>query len=153
MKKAYDEVLFAVPSSQIDYSLYSQTRKSNQTPDEKYEDLHRYDYYKRYTTNYYGVPRDDLKKQKNSESDNDNFVKIPDFIRFLLVVFWNIGYCCYFVFNLVSFLLKSSLDAPTTDIYDYEHHHDYAPTGNITKDDIDEIYVMEIYKALQNEIY
>lgn len=92
LRKSYDDVLFAPANTNIDFSnSYQTNRTSDLSPDEKYEDLYRYDYYKKYTTNYYGVSRDDLKAKKSDTTDKTkDTISVSSMTRLRLAIVFGI---------------------------------------------------------------
>ena len=92
LRRSYDEILFAPTNTSIDFSDSCQVNKaSDLSPDEKYEDLYRYDYYKKYTTHYYGVSRDDLKaKKSNVTNKKEDTAYISSVSRLKLIVVFGI---------------------------------------------------------------
>lgn len=79
---------------------------SNSSP--KYEDLYKYDYYnKKYTTNYYGVSKNQENWQK-SNSQNSDFFIIPK-PRFIILAGFVIVIALVILFFLLSYL-KSLLN-------------------------------------------
>lgn len=74
-RKEYDESLHNAEIENIksDLQNYAQTSQSEYSPENvsrRYENLYRNNYYKKYTTNYYGVSRDDLKQERASIRNN-----------------------------------------------------------------------------------
>lgn len=106
LKKAYDEILFAPINANIDFSdSYASDRTSDSSPEQKYEDLYRYDYYKKYTTNYYGISRDDLKLNKsNTINKKEDPVNVFSVSKLRLVIVF--GIVAIMLIVLLIFLLS-----------------------------------------------
>ena len=76
----YDESLLAVSDESTTSSNdYSNSQSTDYDIYKKYDDLYKYDYYKKYTTNYYGVSRDDLHKEKSKATYQNRRVQDSDF--------------------------------------------------------------------------
>lgn len=72
LRQNYDEALAMADDFKFSSSITTEASVRNEpSPQQKYEDLYRYDYYKKYTTNYYGVSRDDLKTAKEKAYENN----------------------------------------------------------------------------------
>lgn len=106
LRSEYDKSLF-VPSFSDDDLDYS---SDNSDVLKRYEDLYKYDYYKqRYTTNYYGVSRDDLRSNKVKVSSANSKVNDSDFIlgsksRFILVIGLGMVFLLIVLLWLLSYL-------------------------------------------------
>lgn len=124
LRKAYDETLSSIKETDFDFSSIVNTTsdmKAEQSPKQKYEDLYRYDYYRKYTTNYYGVSRDDLKSAREKDyasklKDSENQISSSSRFKWICVV----GISSIFFLLVLMFLLsylKSALDdVPSTTI-------------------------------------
>lgn len=123
----YDESLLAVSDESSNSSNdYSNSQATNYDVNKKYDDLYKYDYYKKYTTNYYGVSRDDLHKEKSKTAYQNRKVQDSDFfmgsrtkfvflISILLVIFLVI------LLILISYLKTLLVVAPKTTINSIEY--------------------------------
>lgn len=123
----YDESLLAVSDESSNSSNdYSNSQATNYDVNKKYDDLYKYDYYKKYTTNYYGVSRDDLHKEKSKTFYQNRKVQDSDFfmgsrtkfvflISILLVIFLVI------LLILISYLKTLLVVVPKTTINSIEY--------------------------------
>lgn len=123
----YDESLLAVSNeSTTSSNNYSNSQTTDYDVNKKYDDLYKYDYYKKYTTNYYGVSRDDLHKEKSKTFYQNRKVQDSDFfmgsrtkfvflISILLVIFLVI------LLILISYLKTLLVVAPKTTINSIEY--------------------------------
>lgn len=104
----YDESLITPLDEEISSSSnYSNSKTDNYDIYKKYDDLYKYDYYKKYTTNYYGVSRDDLHKEKVKESYRNRKVQDSDFFlgskaKFIILI------SCIFLMFLIILLISIS---------------------------------------------
>jgi len=152
LKKSYDEILSAPTDTNIDFSdNYTVSKETTISPEEKYENLYKYDYYKKYTTNYYGVSRDDLK---------DDSVKISDFSRLKIILFLGIlaTILIIVIICLLSYVRNllndpfSDIDNTTNHTDNYIDNHDfYHHSYNTSSEDY--VVFQEFYDMLLNEIY
>ncbi len=123
----YDESLLAVSNeSTTSSNNYSNSQTTDYDVYKKYDDLYKYDYYKKYTTNYYGVSRDDLHNEKSKTFYQNRKVQDSDFfmgsrtkfvflISILLVIFLVI------LLILISYLKTLLVVAPKTTINSIEY--------------------------------
>ena len=123
----YDESLFAVSDENTTSSNnYSNSQTTDNDVYKKYDDLYKYDYYKKYTTNYYGVSRDDLHNEKSKTFHQNRKVQDSDFfmgsrakfvflISILLVIF------LVTLLILISYLKTLLVVAPKTTINSIEY--------------------------------
>lgn len=164
LRKSYDDVLAAPTDTNIDFSdSYHSSRATDLSPDEKYEDLYRQNYYKQYTTNYYGVSRDDLKSKNNDNfSKKDDRDKISDFSR-LKIIFFLGALATILIILLICLLsyVRNLLKDPFSDIDSNTNHHEVhdEPVNNDEynhrySNKVDDYTVLqEFYNMLQDEIY
>lgn len=123
----YDEALLAVSNENTTSSNnYSNSQTTDYDVYKKYDDLYKYDYYKKYTTNYYGVSRDDLHNEKSKTFYQNRKVQDSDFfmgsrtkfvflISILLVIFLVI------LLIFISYLKTLLVVAPKTTINSIEY--------------------------------
>lgn len=123
----YDEALLSVSNENTTSSNnYSNSQTTDYDVYKKYDDLYKYDYYKKYTTNYYGVSRDDLHNEKSKTFYQNRKVQDSDFfmgsrtkfvflISILLVIFLVI------LLILISYLKTLLVVAPKTTINSIEY--------------------------------
>ena len=123
----YDESLLAVSNeSTTSSNNYSNSQTTDYDVYKKYDDLYKYDYYKKYTTNYYGVSRDNLHNEKSKTFYQNRKVQDSDFfmgsrtkfvflISILLVIFLVI------LLILISYLKTLLVVAPKTTINSIEY--------------------------------
>jgi len=125
LKKIYDESLHN--TSSIDFSsnnlVDNFSKYTESTPEQKYEDLYRYDYYKRYTTNYYGVSRDDLKEDKKrmynkNKKENETSMSVSNRLKIvicagtaLVIVLIVLIFLLSYIRNLIKSESKTSIDS------------------------------------------
>ncbi len=108
LKKDYDDSLDSSSSININinYSPDSTNNTSstsyNSYSAPKYEDLYKYDYYKRYTTNYYGVSKERPSKNNIEENKFDERFFSKARAPFILIV----GICMIIVLLILIFLLS-----------------------------------------------
>ncbi len=162
LKKSYDEILSAPTDTNIDFSdNYTVSKETTISPEEKYENLYKYDYYKKYTTNYYGVSRDDLKVKHDAKSTKkDDSVKISDFSRLKIILFLGIlaTILIIVIICLLSYVRNllndpfSDIDNTTNHTDNYIDNHDfYHHSYNTSSEDY--VVFQEFYDMLLNEIY
>lgn len=123
----YDESLLAV----LDENTTSSNSYSNSQTDDydvykKYDDLYKYDYYKKYTTNYYGVSRDDLHKEKTKTAYQNRKVQDSDFFmgsraKFIILISILLLIFLLILLILVSYLKTLLVIAPKATINSIEY--------------------------------
>lgn len=143
LRQEYDKSLFVPDFSDIDLddSLNTSYPDSAYNKSTKYEDLYKYDYYKRYTTNYYGISREDLKSNKSKDSSVKNsdfwagsksrFVLIIALITvFLLIILW---FLLSYLNNLISNHIDNTkkVDNAINDMYYYDNYEEIQNIYNI----------------------
>lgn len=143
LRQEYDKSLFVPDFSDIDLddSLNTSYPDSAYNKSAKYEDLYKYDYYKRYTTNYYGISREDLKSNKSKDSSVKNsdfwagsksrFVLIIALITvFLLIILW---FLLSYLNNLISNHIDNTkkVDNAINDMYYYDNYEEIQNIYNI----------------------
>jgi len=127
LKKIYDESLHT--ASSIDFSSNNSvdnfSKYKEPTPDQKYEDLYRYDYYKRYTTNYYGVSRDDLKEDKKQmynkkKKEDESSISVSNRLKIvicagiaLVIILIVLIFLLSYIRNLIKSTPKTSIGSST----------------------------------------
>ncbi len=106
-KKEYDESLeFHSSENNINYSSEPKTPNTSNSDysSPKYEDVYKYDYYKKYTTNYYGVSKERPHVNNNvNNSKFDESIFSKNKAPFIIVV----GICMIVVLIILIFLLSS----------------------------------------------
>lgn len=128
----YDESFLAVSDENTTSSNnYSNSQTTDYDNYKKYDDLYKYDYYKKYTTNYYGVSRDDLHKEKSKTTYQNRTVQDSDFftgsrVKFVFLISILLVMFLVVLLILISYLKTLLVDAPKTTI----NSIDYSDFGN-----------------------
>lgn len=115
LRKAYDDSLSSLEN--FDFSSIVNTAsdmRTEQSPEQKYEDLYNYDYYKKYTTNYYGVSRDDLRSAREKDyatnlKNSENKVSSSSRFKWICIVGVSSIIFLLILMILLSYL-KSAID-------------------------------------------
>ena len=115
-RKKYDDSLHQVDIETIKNDLQNYAQESYEKYDstssyssaKRYEDLYRNNYYKKYTTNYYGVSRDDLNDEKTNIHKKSKPASDKDFFggsrsRFLIIIAFS------FLFLAIALIILLSL--------------------------------------------
>lgn len=149
LRQKYDKSLFVPDFSNTDADNSSKTSYYNDETFSKYEDLYKYDYYKRYTTNYYGISRDDLRFKKSKMESQNSPVKDSDFFTgskssFMIIIALGIVILLIIIWFLLSYL-NNMLSKNINDIkkdnttYNSDYYYDKE--------------IQNIYNILFNEAY
>ncbi|MCI8546900.1 MAG: J domain-containing protein [Clostridia bacterium] len=149
LRQKYDKSLFVPDFSNTDADNSSKISYYNDETFSKYEDLYKYDYYKRYTTNYYGISRDDLRFKKSKMESQNSPVKDSDFFTdskssFMIIIALGIVILLIIIWFLLSYL-NNMLSKNINDIkkdnttYNSDYYYDRE--------------IQNIYNILFNEAY
>lgn len=143
LRQEYDKSLFVPDFNNTDFNDSSDISSTYENSP-KYEDLYKYDYYKKYTTNYYGVSRDDLRFKKSKIEFQNTPVKDSDFFtgsksRFIILIAFGIV-----ILLIILWFLLSYLDSLISD--------NVKEIDNFTKSNttITDPYYDDNYKEIQN---
>lgn len=123
----YDESLLAVfDENTTSSNNYSNSQTADYDVYKKYDDLYKYDYYKKYTTNYYGVSRDDLHKEKSKTAYQNRKVQDSDFFmgsraKFIILISILLLIFLVILLILVSYLKTLLVIAPKATINSIEY--------------------------------
>ncbi len=111
LKASYDHSLFNDNDSEdfqdIQNTEYSDNLKENYSSTPKYEDLYKYDYYKKYTTNYYGISHKYDKKSSESSKVNNNNIFLKNKSKFIIIIGFSIILVLVMIIMLLSALQKT----------------------------------------------
>lgn len=112
LREKYDNELFPSDYDNLENIINNFSKNStsyNENKTYKYEDLYKYDYYKPYTTNYYGVDKSG-EKNTNSDSFKTFTIKITPF-RLILITIIIISFFILiigFLFSSIKQVFKTS---------------------------------------------
>lgn len=123
----YDESLIAPLNEEISSSSnYSNSKTDNYDIYKKYDNLYKYNYYKKYTTNYYGVSRDDLHNEKTKNAYQNRKVQDSDFFmgsrtKFIILISLILLLLLVTLLILISYLKTLLVVAPKRTINSIEY--------------------------------